>query len=273
MENNKYKLLSIDLDGTLLTKFKRVTKSDLLSLYNYSKLGGIIFINTGKSLQSTYRYILKLQNITNNFRYCSCLNGNLIYDVNKKEIIYSNSIMADDCKKVFDIVRDHKQKYMSYETPTDKHINLEKQSHIKIFSDRIKQVLHFNNSANPTIKSACKLNILSIGKKIDEAIIDEIKSVADVDVIKTNARLFEVVKRGSNKGTSLKKIMDIYQLNKDDVAAIGDSNNDISMFEASGTSFLVNNKKVSIELRKAATFNVKTRKNKVSKVINNYVLK
>ncbi len=269
----KYKLLSIDLDGTLLTKFKRITKKDLLSLYNYSAAGGNILINTGKSLQSTYRYMRKLQTVTKQMKYCSCLNGNLIYDINKEEVIYYNSIMAQDCKKIFDIVRSHKKRYMCYEVPQDpKHIKLEDVSHLKVLKDRYCQTRYYNKVKNPDIKSSYKINVIGFPKPIGQDIVADIKAATDVKVIQTNDRLFEIVNNGSNKGTSLTKITNMYGFKQADVASIGDSNNDLEMFKASGAGFLVK-KRPGSELEKAASQVVPSRKNKVSKVINNYILK
>ncbi len=270
----QYKLLSIDLDGTLLTKFKRITKKDLISLYNYGSQGGLILINTGKSLQSSYKYIQQVKAATGNIKYCSCLNGNLIYDIDKHEIIHYNSIKSEDCKKIYDIVRQHKNKYMCYPiAPGDhKHPKIKNQSNLGILMTRINEIMKYNRTKNPFIEESYKINILTVAKKIDHDIIKEIEALGTVDVLTTNERLFEIVKKGSNKGTSLKKIMQIYNLKKEDVAAIGDSHNDLAMFYEAGTAFLVKDKRAE-DLRNAADFIITKKKNKVSEVINNYILK
>ncbi len=268
----KYKLLSIDLDGTLLTKFKRITRKDLISLYRYSSAGGNIFINTGKSLQSTYKYLNKIQTVTNNMKYCSCLNGNLIYDINKKKVIHYNSIMANDCQKIYDIIQKHNKHFMSYDVEDySQPIELKESSNFKILSQRYKQIMHYNRTSDPKIKESHKINIVSVMKPIDHVIAEEIEQLGDVDVIQTNNRLFEIVKKGSNKGTSLNKVMDLYGFKKEEVAAIGDSNNDLEMFKAAGTSFLVN-KKAPTKLKKEANAVISTKKNKVTQVIEHYIL-
>ncbi len=121
------------------------------------------------------------------------------------------------------------------------------------------------------IEESYKVNIVASLKKIHPEVAKEIEALGTVDVLTTNDRLYEIVTKGTNKGTSLKKIREIYKFDKKDVAAIGDSHNDLAMFYEAGTAFLVKDKK-SEDLRQAADYVITKKKNKVSEVINNYIL-
>ena len=77
VNNLKYKIISIDLDGTLLTPFfHTITCKDLMQIGKYSNYGGKIFINTGRSVHSTLRYLKLIEKTTKNFpSFVSCYNG------------------------------------------------------------------------------------------------------------------------------------------------------------------------------------------------------
>jgi hydroxymethylpyrimidine pyrophosphatase-like HAD family hydrolase len=81
----KYKLFCIDLDGTLLTKFKKISKKNMQYLLKYTCSGGNILINTGRNIVSANSIIekLKKENIIINF--VSALRGAYIVDkINNK---------------------------------------------------------------------------------------------------------------------------------------------------------------------------------------------
>lgn len=50
MKNIKYKLFSIDLDGTILSRiFKKPSKKNCLAIQNFMNCGGIIILNSGRA--------------------------------------------------------------------------------------------------------------------------------------------------------------------------------------------------------------------------------
>ncbi|MGL4951854.1 MAG: HAD family hydrolase, partial [Mycoplasma sp.] len=70
----KYKLFSIDLDGTLLTRRKKISDEDMSALKVYMENGGEVLVNTGKSLNSTLKHIKQIEDGTGfKLNYLSCL--------------------------------------------------------------------------------------------------------------------------------------------------------------------------------------------------------
>jgi hydroxymethylpyrimidine pyrophosphatase-like HAD family hydrolase len=61
----KCKLLGIDLDGTLLSTFKRISRTDMKSLKEYQTLGGNFVLCTGRSINSTFNYSRLIDNKMN----------------------------------------------------------------------------------------------------------------------------------------------------------------------------------------------------------------
>ena len=65
MDNKKtsYKLLSLDLDGTLLSPIlRRAKKEDCIALQDYMTAGGMPFINTGRAPWAIQKTVDKINN-------------------------------------------------------------------------------------------------------------------------------------------------------------------------------------------------------------------
>lgn len=82
-----YKLLAIDLDGTLLTKVKTIDPVDLKAIQKFSELGGIPLVATGRAYASAKRYITQIEKITQKRSpFTVCFSGALILNQNKQVI-------------------------------------------------------------------------------------------------------------------------------------------------------------------------------------------
>lgn len=63
----------------------------------------------------------------------------------------------------------------------------------------------------------------------------------EFSIFRTTPRQLEVLPKGIDKGTALKKIMDDNGWGRDEVAVFGDGENDVSMFEQTDLSFAMGN--------------------------------
>ncbi|MDE6476858.1 MAG: HAD hydrolase family protein [Mycoplasmoidaceae bacterium] len=98
----KYKVIGIDLDGTLLTKTKRITRKNLNALSAYINRGGIPVIITGRSSVSAKKFFNKIEKHSDKkLRYLACFNGAYIYDqLENKE--NKKFIFHDVAKQIYD---------------------------------------------------------------------------------------------------------------------------------------------------------------------------
>ena len=79
-----YKLVAIDLDGTLLNSYGQVSEKNRSALQKIQEKGTRVIISSGRSTNS-------VKNIANDIgidSYIICGNGSLIYDLQSEEIIY-----------------------------------------------------------------------------------------------------------------------------------------------------------------------------------------
>lgn len=103
MNNKKtsYKLLSLDLDGTLLSPIlRRAKKADCLAIQDYISAGGIPFINTGRPPWAVEKIINRIQSAgKHKLKLLSSLNGSYIKDFSDGEVITS-TISHEYCKRI-----------------------------------------------------------------------------------------------------------------------------------------------------------------------------
>lgn len=272
----KVKILAIDLDGTLLTPYKRITKNDLIALKKFANAGGHIFISTGKALDATLVYVNKISKfIKQPLLYCASLNGNIIYDIRNKKILNYNVIPNEDCLKLYDICKKNKVLFAPYSSTCLNNVNKSvlKKWPLPSFFNNIGLIFKFKMIKKYRKMDAFKINLISRTNKLInmEKFNHDIDKINSIQVLKTSDYLYEVVKKGSNKGSALEFICKKLKIDLKDAGAIGDSRNDIPMFNVAGHSYLVKDRKDKDFLKVVKT-TINKKKNKVAEIINNYVL-
>jgi HAD superfamily hydrolase (TIGR01484 family) len=103
----KYKLLAVDLDGTLLSKSKRISTNNLDALQRYTSNGGTCVVMTGRSITSAERYTKQIDDFAQNqSKYIIALNGAYIKNLLTGETI-TNLIDADIVKDIYAYGKEH----------------------------------------------------------------------------------------------------------------------------------------------------------------------
>ena len=116
----QYKLLALDMDGTLLTRSKKIHKDDLQAIKVYTELGGKVIISTGRHIGSLKKYAQQIYEYTGKkIPYFITLNGAEIYDENF-ECIYSRFIDKATVNVINKILKEHKIYYLCYPAKKDK---------------------------------------------------------------------------------------------------------------------------------------------------------
>jgi hydroxymethylpyrimidine pyrophosphatase-like HAD family hydrolase len=84
----KYKLLAIDLDGTLLSKTKHISNKNLDELKKYIEQDGTPILTTGRSIISSQKFVDQIDEYTGyQSKYVVSFNGAHIKDLVNNKII------------------------------------------------------------------------------------------------------------------------------------------------------------------------------------------
>ena len=91
MKNNKYKLLVVDIDGTILDINNRISDIDKQALKDVVDSGTPVALSTGRVVQASLRFLKQLELDG----YHMFFDGALVYSPEKDEEVYVDPISAD----------------------------------------------------------------------------------------------------------------------------------------------------------------------------------
>ena len=268
----KYKLLAIDMDGTLLNSNNEVSLRTREAINEAKKRGVNVVIATGRILESASFYSKKLD-LKNPILAC---NGALIVD-EKLNIIYKNPMEVDKVKSIAQLSKDMGVYYHFYDEK-------------KLYSPiRIEEIIKFYNEGNgdktvdmevftdiDRLTKERNINIykfLFIDNNIDKLKIlrNEINRLENIGTSSSWPNNIEAMAANVSKGQGLDKLCKIMNIEAEEVIAIGDSENDLSMFKFAGLSVAMGNGE-KIAKDNAAYITDTNNKDGVAKVIEKFIL-
>lgn len=248
-----YKMIAIDLDGTLLDDGKEVLQENIDMINKaYAEKGVISVVTTGRSYKVA-EYIAR--KIGDNFsQYIISANGSKVRD-NKKSIdIRNEKITVDGTLKIFEIANKYNFRYsldieeillLSKRRVNDEAYRILGQPYRLIEGDILEYIN--TNKVTPAVISLMgdEKDLLEAMNEINK--IDNIKTTEICGYTKRGINGIEkgtyidIMVEGCNKETGIKILAEYLGINKEEIIAIGDGGNDLPMFEVAGLKVAMEN--------------------------------
>ena len=269
---SEIKLLALDLDGTLFTKDKQVTAENRAALKAAEAKGVHVVITTGRPLPAI-NHVLEDLGLLDDKHYSVTFNGGLVQR-NNGDILIKKEMTRDDLKQIYavfeplglpmDVISDG----IVYGMPSKGNHSLYRQ-------------------ANPTLTFVDVESIDDIPENIvynkvvtvcEEAFLDaQIEKLPDhlyqaFEVFKSREIILEVMPKGVHKAVGLRLLTDYLTLDRSQVMAMGDEENDLTMLEWAGLGVAMAN---GVPQAKAVAKAVTTKTNEesgVAEAIQKYIL-
>ena len=276
----KYKMVCIDMDGTLLNRRKRISKINKKTIKEAHDRGVEIVVTTGR-LYNNAAYFSKILGVNSPV---IAANGAIVIDQKTNEIIYEQEIPTDTCIKVLEILQKNKV-YFHFNTTSTIYCN----NFLSKLATRIYMSKHVNFenmevSYKVIKKNTNWLNIFKIEEgriakciavsPYKEKIISTRKELDSLGLVKTFAsgkHSIEINFNKVSKANAIKALLEKYGIDRSELMCIGDSENDISMIEFSGLGIAMGNAIDS--LKKVADYITDTNNNDgVAKAIQKFIL-
>lgn len=274
ISNLKYEIISIDLDGTLLTPFlHRITCKDVVQIGEYINRGGKIFINTGRAVHSTLRYLKLIKKITKkSVSFVSCYNGAWIKDLNDNTV-YQNLIKHEVAFNLYELAKKEKIQIWFHTPRCEKEAKVESNflSYRYRFLIWLAKLTKLTKIKDINNLSSYKINFISFSKKKIKQFFIFLKKL-NLDkvctICLTNSNLIEITPLNINKSYAINLICKKYGVAPKNTIAIGDSFNDVPAFKIVGLAIGVKpkNKMLCQYCNKIVLY----KKNAVAHVINKY---
>lgn len=251
----KYKLICIDMDGTLLSNDHKVSDYNAEAIRKASEIGIHIAITTGR-IYASAKYYSQIIGID---APIITANGASIKDSGDGAVIYNNPIPTNVLIGFANILKKHNLKanfttgdtiFTTYEIPETHTYKISN----KIVSDDLKvNFLTFDNIEDGFSKFEGEVLKCFVGEDIK---LDDLKNARneitkefgnDLHIVSSGPNNFEIMQKDSSKGNAAKKLAKVLGINQDEVMCIGDSENDLSMIKFAGLGVAMGN---SMELLK-----------------------
>lgn len=233
-----YRVIALDLDGTLLTSKKEILPQSIEALAKAQAAGYKVLIVTGRhhsAIQPMYRALhLDTPAI--------CCNGTYTYDFQNHRVLSSDPLAAHDTEIVIDALRSagiegllYAGDAMQYEQPTA-HV-LRMQAWAQQFPESLRPVFRQVDDLKSIIAAGEPLWKFALAHSDLEQLhrfAEEIEKSANVICEWSWKDQIDIARRGNSKGKKLTEWVTSQQLDMSQVVAFGDNYNDVSMLEMAG---------------------------------------
>lgn len=253
-----YKLVAIDLDGTMLNTYGVVTENTKNTIQKIIEQGKTdIIIASGRPMDS----IGAIAKEIGSKNYFIAGNGALIYDIKKDKIIYENYMPK---QKVLEIIKICEENSISYNVYTDKTIlatslkynvlyyhkeNLKKEEEKKTNISIVKNMYEYVK--NREEDKFLKITVCDESRLVFQSIIRKLKKINDIEVLDISHMSRKMIRQGTeeipieyyyteissakvDKWNAIEFLIQKLQIKPEEVMAIGDNMNDKKMIEKAG---------------------------------------
>lgn len=252
-----YKLVAIDLDGTLLNSYGVVTENTKKIIKEVVNKDVYVVLASGRPIDS----IRTIANEIGANKYFIAGNGALIYDMQNEVPIYEKYLSRE---KVLEIAKICEENSISYNIYTENTIitkflkynvlyyhkeNLKKEEKNRTNITLVNDVQSYIE--NMSDSKFLKITICDENKSVFQSILKKIKRVNNIDILDVSHMSRKLIKHGTeeilieyfyteislkdvDKWEAIKFLIDKLNINKNEVIAIGDNINDKQMIQEAG---------------------------------------
>ncbi|MDN7225756.1 Cof-type HAD-IIB family hydrolase [Planococcus sp. N064] len=232
-----YKLVAIDLDGTLLTDDLIISPNTVTAIQRAVEAGTIVTIATGRMFSSAKLIALQLNLNVPLITY----QGALVKDVNEKQVVYERIVPPHIAQKIIEISR-------------------EKQLHLQLYQDDILYSAVENDKLiayAEAVKVPYRIepNLIKLAEKgVTKLLFIEEPHVLDLlqgelqsligdfaHIAKSKKHYLEITHPEANKGNALLFLANMLGVERTEIIGIGDNYNDIELIAAAGLGVAMGN--------------------------------
>jgi Cof subfamily protein (haloacid dehalogenase superfamily) len=267
------------MDGTLLNRKREISECNKETIRKAHEKGIHVVVSTGRLFTNAEEFS-KLIGVKSPV---IASNGAVIRGIDKKQIIDKAYLDTRACITLLDILKRYKLnpyfstpeksytgdlKYkilLEHAKRRDEVIRKTKLEYVPFYTKWIKI---FEAEKDNIVK--CEIKCRHANKL--ESIRKELEELKEFDMVRFSYRNIEITKKDVSKGKAVKKLAEYYGIKREEIIAIGDSENDLSMIKYAGVGIAMGN---AMEIvKKNADYITDTNDNDgVAKAIIKYVFK
>ncbi|MBQ9516963.1 MAG: HAD-IIB family hydrolase [Eubacterium sp.] len=228
-------LVVSDIDGTLNDKFRRPVQRNQEAIKKFTELGGNFTLASGR-LQSSLE---RNYNRTSANQPAVVLNGAGIYDYNKREMIWRNTIGEKGREFVKYISTEFDDIFKSVDIGVyfDDHVYVVKSGLFQKITTSVDKSSHEYVSSIDDVPAEGWMKVIFWSNPFTIAKLNNlIKKMEnpDANFMLSSIMTLEMLQKDTHKGVGIMRLADMLGIEKSHVAAIGDYYNDWDMLKTVG---------------------------------------
>lgn len=252
----KYKILATDMDGTLLKNDKSLSAQNIQALRRARDMGMEIVISTGRPYATLKPYLKTIgfdcwlitnngsviRNKKNEIIEAIYMNNSTILSV--IDLLQRENVYFHGTDPYYTFIRGYRERlrvfkgYMKNKklSPVNEGIQLM----WSVLLNRSHKKIDFSNYINNSGKLS-SLFIFSRDYERLNALKSKLIQWPDVEITSSGRENLEVLDKLATKGNGLKKVCEILNISANQVVAVGDNINDLSMIDYAGLGVAMGN--------------------------------
>ena len=264
----KYKLIAVDMDGTLLNDDKQISPKTVEAIKSAVSRGVLFTISTGRPIQGIDKYN-KLLNLK---APLITYNGAMIVQSDTEEVLYSQTLLQHDAMSILNI---------GMRLGITMCVWANNKLYCNVFNEKVEHYKSLSNVTPVLIDDYEALAKSGITKVLwydsADAITNIQQQLREVSFDKvtycTSQPIFlEFFNSDVSKAEAMKKIGDKYNISREEMIAIGDGYNDLPMIEYAGLGVAMVNAPDGVKQRAHYITHNSNNNDGIAEVINKFVL-
>lgn len=243
MLENKYKIIFVDIDGTLVDDEKRISEETINIIKNLKENGIFTVLTSGKPYESIRIFSEKCYAVP----YLIASNGAIVKDLEKNIDIFNKSIEKDTAIKILNIIKESNIYTM---VTISGNLVVDEEKYGVVPKNRPEVIIDksLQKYFTETDKAIIKFSIIDGDRnkvsKIRERIIEQFDvSVTPIDIFEVpksfkkegedypNPYCVDIMPNGITKAEAIKELIKYLGISLSETIAFGDGMNDIEMFQ------------------------------------------
>ncbi len=241
-----YKLVVLDIDGTLVNSEKKVTQKTKEYITKASEMGVRFIIASGRTPYGILP-IAKEIGLEKIGGYVLAFNGGACMNCETMETLYENYIDRSELKGLYEFGVKNDIPFMTYNkdtlyTPNEmtKYIDLERTiNHLTVHKTE--------NFLEEATFDFPKVIFTDDGDRLANFVDEAIETFPQFEVSRSEPFFLEICPKGIHKATGIKNIIEILGVKQEEVIAIGDGFNDITMIKYAGLGVAMENAQQAVK--------------------------
>ncbi len=262
-----YKLVAIDMDGTLLTDDLEIPKDTIEVIQKAVANGTTVTIATGRMYASAKQFAKQLNINVPLITY----QGALIQESEGDEVVYEKLIPADVSRKLIEIAEERDIHFQVYQD--DLLFGAVENDHLVTYADKVKVPY----KVEPDLRKLADKGFTKAIYIGDPDYLEEMQTDlrqmfgTTAHITKSTPYFLEVTHPEANKGAALRHLAKVLDVDMSETIGIGDNYNDLELVEAAGLGVAMENAVDALK-NKADFITLSNNEQGVKHVIEKFVL-